>query len=90
MGCSYGKRRSFLNGERYLDLVPLPKGRKIVRCKWVYRTKYASDGSIEILKARLVAEGFSQDEGIDYNETFALVAKMNFIRLVLSLATLHN
>jgi hypothetical protein len=53
------------------DLVPLPKGRKLVRCKWVYRTKYASDGSIERHKARLVAKGFSQVEGIDYNETFA-------------------
>ena len=72
------------------DLIPLPKGRKIVRCKWVYRTKYASDGSVEILKARLVAKGFSQVEGIDYNETFSPVAKMNSIRLVLSLSALHN
>ena len=72
------------------DLVPLPKGRKHVRCKWVYITKYASDGSIERLKARLVAKGFSQVEGIDYNETFAPVAKMNSIRLVLSLAALHD
>ena len=65
------------------DLVPLPKGIKLVRCKWVYRTKYASDGSVEILKARLVSQGFSQVEGIDYNETFAPVAKMNSIHLVL-------
>ena len=72
------------------DLVPLPKGRKLVRCKWVYRTKYASYGSVERLKARLVAKVFSQVEWIDYNETFALVAKMNSIRLVISLATLHN
>ena len=72
------------------DLVPLPKGRKLVRCKWVYRTKYASDGSVEILKPRLVAKGFSQVEGIDYNETFAPVAKMNSIHLVLSLVALHN
>jgi hypothetical protein len=42
-----------------LDLVPLPKGRKIVRCKWVYKTKYASDGSVERHKAWLVAKGFS-------------------------------
>ena len=57
------------------DLVPLPKGIKLVRFKWVYKTKYASDGSVERLKARLVAKCFSQVEGIDYNETFAPVAK---------------
>ena len=51
------------------DLIPLKKGRKLVKCKWFYRTKYASYGSVEILKARLVAKGFSQVEGIDYNET---------------------
>ena len=54
------------------------------------RTKYASNGSVERLKVRLVAKVFFQVEGIDYNETFALVAKMNSIRLVLSLAVLHN
>ena len=72
------------------DLVPLPKGRKLVLCKWVYRTKYALDGSVERLKVRLVAKGFSQFEWIDYNETFAPVEKMNSIRLVLSLVALHN
>jgi hypothetical protein len=49
------------------DLVPLLKGRKIVRCKWVYITKYALDGSFERHKAWLVAKGFSQVEVIDYN-----------------------
>jgi hypothetical protein len=72
------------------DLVPLPKGRKLVRCKWVYRTKYASDGSVERHKAQLVAKGFSQVEGIDYNETFSHVAKMNSIRLVLALVASHK
>ena len=72
------------------DLVPLPKGRKLVRCKWISRTKYVSDGSVERNKARLVAKGFFQVEGIDYNEIFAPVAKMNSIRLVLSLVALHN
>eukprot|EP00253_Pinus_taeda_P033679 PITA_33679 len=68
------------------DLVPLPKGRKLVRCKWVYRTKYGPDGKVDKHKARLVAKGFLQVEGIDYTETFSPVAKMNSIRLVLSLA----
>ena len=57
------------------NLIPLPNGRKLVRCKWVYRTNSTSDGSVERLKARLVSKGFSQVEGIDYNETFALVTK---------------
>ena len=68
------------------DLVSLPKGRKLVRCKWLYRTKFASDGSIDKYKARLVAKGFSQVEGIDYSETFAPVAKMDSIHLVLAIA----
>jgi hypothetical protein len=42
------------------DILPLPKGRKIVRCKWVYRTKYASDGIVERHKDQLVSKGFSQ------------------------------
>jgi hypothetical protein len=72
------------------DLVPLPKGRKLVICKWVYRTKYASDGSVERHKSWLVAKVFYQVEGIDYNETFASVAKMNYIRLVLALVASHK
>eukprot|EP00253_Pinus_taeda_P007745 PITA_07745 len=68
------------------DLVPLQKGQKLVRCKWVYKTKYGPDGKVNKHKARLVAKGFSQVEGIDYTETFSPIAKMNSILLVLSLA----
>jgi hypothetical protein len=68
------------------DLVSLSKGQKLVHCKWIYKTKYATDGSVDKHKAHLVAKGFSQVEGIDYSETFAPVAKMNSICLVLSLA----
>eukprot|EP00253_Pinus_taeda_P002136 PITA_02136 len=77
--------RSLLANDTW-DLVPLPKGRKLVRCKWVYRTKYGPNGKVDKHKARLVAKGFSQVEGIDYTETFSPVAKMNSVRLVLSLA----
>eukprot|EP00253_Pinus_taeda_P001541 PITA_01541 len=77
--------RSLLANDTW-DLVPLPKGQKLVRCKWVYRTKYGPDGKVDKYKARLVAKGFSQVEGLDYTETFSPVAKMNSIRLVLSLA----
>eukprot|EP00253_Pinus_taeda_P016659 PITA_16659 len=68
------------------DLVPLPSGRKLVRCKWVYRTKSAADGKITRRKARLVAKGFQQVHDIDYDETFAPVAKMDSIRLTLAIA----
>ena len=72
------------------DLVPLPKGRKLVRFKWVDITNYVSNGSVEIIKARLATKSFSQVKGIYYNETFAPVAKINSIHLVLSLVALHN
>ena len=67
------------------DLVPLPKGRKLVRCRWVYKTRFGPNGKVDRHKARLVAKGFSQVEGIDYTKTFSHVAKMNSICLVLSL-----
>ena len=62
-------------------------GRKLVQCKWVFRTKFAVDGSTYKYKAILVAKGFSQVQGVDYHETFAPVAKMDSIRLVLAIST---
>eukprot|EP00253_Pinus_taeda_P013071 PITA_13071 len=78
--------RSLLENDRW-DIVPLPKGRKLVRCKWVYRTKYGLDGKVDKHKAHLVAKVFSQVEGIDYTKTFSPIAKIKSIHLVLSLAT---
>ena len=60
--------------------------KKVVQCKWVYKTKFSADGSPLKYKARLVAKGYSQVHGIDYNETFAPVAKMDSIRLALAIA----
>jgi len=67
-------------------LVPRPKGKNIVGCKWVYRLKRKADGTIDRYKARLVAKGFKQRYGVDYEETFSPVVKAATIRLILSIA----
>ena len=70
------------------DVVPRPNRKLVVTSKWIYKTKHVVDDSIEKYKARFVARGFSQKEGIDYEETFAPISRYTSIRSVLALATL--
>jgi hypothetical protein len=72
------------------SLVPLPKGRKPISCKWVFKIKHGVDGEVERYKARLVAKGFMQAFGVYYNKTFALVAKFVLIRCILALAAIED
>ncbi|GJY61677.1 ribonuclease H-like domain-containing protein [Tanacetum coccineum] len=65
-----------------MTLVKLPEGRKAIGSKWIYKIKFISSGEIDIYKARLVAQGFGQKEGIDYEETFSPVIKMVTVRLL--------
>eukprot|EP00253_Pinus_taeda_P033691 PITA_33691 len=70
------------------DLVELPKGRKIVGCKWVFKLKRGVDDTEDKYKARLVAKGFSQKAGIDFHEIFSPMVKIVSIRIVLALVAL--
>ena len=67
-----------------------PKGKIIERCKWVFTIKYRLDGSLERYKARLVAKGFTLTYDIDYLETYAPIAKLNTMRVLLSLVANLN
>jgi high-affinity K+ transport system ATPase subunit B len=67
------------------DLEEIPKGAKIVGCKWVYKTKFDSNGNVEKYKARLVAKGFTQREGVDYNDIFSLVSFKDSFRIIMAL-----
>lgn len=80
---------ALLQNHTWILVPPLPH-QKPVGCKWVFRNKFNSDGSLTRHKARLVTKGYHQQQGFDYNEIFSPVAKPTTIRLFLSLATTHD
>ena len=68
------------------DLVTLPPRKSVVGCKWNYKIKTRSDGSIERYKTCLVVKGFTQEYGIAYEETFTPVARISSVRALLAVA----
>ncbi|KAA3462542.1 putative LRR receptor-like serine/threonine-protein kinase [Gossypium australe] len=68
------------------DLMPLPAGRRAVRCKWIFKVKRNANGSVAWYKGRLMVKGYLQEAGIDFQETFGPVVKPTIIRVVLTLA----
>ena len=68
------------------EIIPRPEGKSVVGSRWIYKVKQAADESVEKYKARFVARGFSQIEGIDYEETFAPVARYSSIRTILAIS----
>lgn len=73
----------------WVEEVP-PQGTNIVTSKWVFKVKYHSDGSVDKFKARLVARGFSQKYGVDYEDTFAPTVKFDTLRFFLAIVAIEN
>lgn len=72
------------------SVVPLPQGKHTIGCRWIYKTKYKSDGTVESHKACLVAKGYTQQEGLDYFDTFSPVAKIVTVKVLLALASYQS
>ncbi|KAK8583782.1 hypothetical protein V6N13_109180 [Hibiscus sabdariffa] len=71
-------------------LVEPPEGIKPIGCKWVFKKKTDMDGNVQTYKGRLVAKGFRQIHGVDYDETFSPVAMFKSIRILLAIAAFHD
>ena len=76
--------------QKVWKLVDLPKGQRAIGTKWVCRNKKDERGIVVKNKARLVAQGYTQEEGIDYDEVLALVARIEAIRLFLAMLLSRN
>lgn len=75
---------------RTWDLVDLPRGRNVIDNKWVYKVKETPSGEIERYKARLVVRGFTQEHGVDYDETFSPVVRHTSVRTIMAMAVMED
>ena len=81
---------SAIESNQTWSLVDLPEHRKAIGCKWVFKIKRDENGNIARFKARLVAQGFNQKFGVDYDEVFAPVARSTTLRVLLSVVRIAN
>ena len=72
------------------ELVERPKGHNVIETKWVFRNKQDQDGIVVRNKTRLVAQGCTQVEGLDFDETYASIARLKATRILLAYACAHN
>ena len=93
MGCNseswIGAMRSeikSMDDNQVWNLVDLPDGARPVECKWVFKKKIDMDGNVSVYKERLVAKGFRQVQGVDYDETFSPVVMLKSVRIMLAIA----
>ncbi len=80
------EKMATLDANATWELVALPKDKKAIGCKWVYKVKHNADESMSKYKVRLVAKGYAQIYGTDYEETYSLVAKMTTVRAIIAMA----
>ena len=71
-------------------MIDLPDDRRAIEIKWIFKRKTDVDSSVTIYKARIVAEGFRQVQGVDYDETFSPVAMLKFVRIMLAIAAFYD
>lgn len=84
------EEKTSLEEKHTWDIIPTPKEVKPITSKLVFKRKYGPDGRVSRHKARLVARGFQQEEGIDYEETFAAVVKPASYRILFAIAAIHS